>query len=544
MRFQQSPKTPQIVPSIEWLSLQEAARSALYPSSRQPERNQDEIPGRTGGRAQFRDTANTASRSDINLALIHERVFIGTTEDPGLLQLSFMYEGGDRSARPAVAPTADTLVPPADSGVPGDGRSPQDLGTVRGDLPQFHTFYPGGDFSARPPLSGVDVPGSDGRFYYQRPRGVGRALTELYSNILDRVGRMPSRRALAVADSLLPQVYQQTFTGVPLGYTDADVTATRTERWVEINNQIQELQQKQIDLEEEQSQTGDQTRVDEIANEISALRTEITDLSIEKATEEQKTGYSISPGRAYLDKWDRARQEFEQQVRADPYGYTPEMVRSAVTSLDYAQSLEKRNLPPAARRYGDPGEGLLVQTDVVMLLRNMSAGQRQALKQDLIAVDPSLDKDINSMTSIDAPTVGALTSIIAEAQANGQQWDLYLQELVASDRIRERGSGGGGRGFTIQLPAKEDVKQLVQAVAGQQLGMNIDDPTAEAISEQYINYFQTTFQSQMGASVVNEPMSAETFVTQQVQEQFSTDYDVYQMGGKLDVFRQMLGGQR
>ena len=521
MRFQQSPKTPQIVPSIEWLSLQEAARSALYPAA-------------TDSGTPLRNTANTASQSDINLASIHERVFIGTPEDPGLLQLSFMYTGGDRSAQPAITPTASALIAPPEFEPRrgGAGGSASDLETTRVDLSGITTLYPGGVVSARPVIEGLDMPGVS-------VRGILGGIIE------ERVRpNLPSIRVLAVADSLLPQVYQQTFTGVPLGYTDADVTATRTEKWVELNKQIEDIQNRQIALEIEQRETSDEERKQEIADEISALQRELTDLSVEKATEEQKTAYSISPGRAYLDRWDRARQEFEQQVRADPSVYTPEMVRAAATSFDYAQSLEKRSLPPAVRRYGDPSEGLLVESDVVMLLRNMSAGQRQALKQDLIAVFPGLDSQINSMTSIDAATQSALQTVISEAQANGQQWDLYLQELVASDRIRERGSGGGGRGFTIQLPAKEDVKQLVQAVAGQQLGMNIDDPTAEAISEQYINYFQTTFQSQMGASVVNEPMSAETFVTQQVQEQFSTDYDVYQMGGKLDVFRQMLGGQR
>lgn len=530
MRFQQSPKRPEIVPSVEWLSLQEAARSALYPAA-------------TDSGTPFRDTANTANQSDINLALIHERVFIGTTEDPGLLQLSFMYEGGDRSARPAIAPTAGALVAPPESEPRrgASGGSASDLGTVRGDLSQFNTLYPGGDVSARPPIAGVDIPGPDGRFAYQRP-----SVRDILGRVIEERVRpnLPSIRVLAVADSLLPQVYQQTFTGVPLGYTDADVTTTRTDKWVELSNQIEDIQNRQVALEIEQRQTSDEERKQEIADEISALQRELTDLSVEKATEEQKTAYSISPGRAYLDKWDRARQEFEQQVRADPSVYTPEMVRSAATSFDYAQSLEKRNLPPAVRRYGDPGEGLLVESDVALLLRNMTPGQRQSLKQDLIAVFPGLDSQINSMTSIDTATQGALQTVIAEAQANGQQWDVYLQELVASDRIRERSSGSGGRGFTIQLPAKEDVKQLVQAVAGQQLGMNIDDAAAEAISQQYLQYFQTTFQSQMGASVVNEPMSAETFVTQQVQREFETDYDVYQMGNTLDAFRNILGGMR
>lgn len=508
MRY--APQTPKLVESSAWLSMVDSARQSLYPS------------------AQTMLTAT--SPVEANLVAVHQRVFVGTPDDPGLLgRVRSWFEG---------KPSMGNLVAATNQAI----RETSDLkGVIAGVVGEAPTLANLAGQTARA-IRGVEVPGESYIREGQTPSLVRNPLQAGRESTY-RVGR----RVLELADSLLPEVYSQTFSEVPLGYAESDLITVTTDRYQELEREYNNLL-NQITVAERQASLATDVETQQLLdNQVADLNNQAQELNNELMREQQKTSFAIAPGRGYLNVFDQAMQDFERRLRDNPANYTPELVTSTMTSLQYSKSLDRRErLSPATQRYGPAADDqkLITPSEVNMILRNMTPAQRRNLKEDLIYIDPSLENDIRSMTAIDYATSEALAGIVYEAQQNGQDWAVYLQELKKSDLVVQRQRGSGGGVPTIQLPARDDVAALVQELAQRNLGQNIASETAFAIADQYVNYFETTFRQQLGGSTITEPMSAQTFAEQQIREQFETDYDVYQMGNTLDAFRNILGGMR
>jgi hypothetical protein len=237
----------------------------------------------------------------------------------------------------------------------------------------------------------------------------------------------------------------------------------------------------------------------------------------------------------------------EQQEIAQGQAFTRSRGRGQLLTDSEREEAEGRGRAlqaSATRSYMTEGNKPLTQGQARLLLRDISRNPSKMakIKQQLVAVGADPDNYISD-TSMDATTINAWESAVAQANNAGMDPEVYLAQLQLDPTARNKASSRGpGPAFTIRLPSSDDVATIVQDVSQRRIGQRLDSEQAKQIAEAYVSMAESQYRSQQGASTVTDPMSAETFAQQQISSQFGSDEMVYQTGLQLDTLISMIGG--
>jgi len=239
----------------------------------------------------------------------------------------------------------------------------------------------------------------------------------------------------------------------------------------------------------------------------------------------------------------------EQQEIAQGQAFTRSRGRGQLLTDSEREEAEGRGRAlqaSATRSFMTEGKKPLTQGQARLLLRDISRNPSKMakIKQQLVAVGADPDNYISD-TSMDATTINAWESAVAQANNAGMDPEVYLAQLQLDPTARNKASSRGpgpGPAFTIRLPSSDDVATIVQDVSQRRIGQRLDSEQAKQIAEAYVSMAESQYRSQQGASTVTDPMSAETFAQQQISSQFGSDEMVYQTGLQLDTLISMIGG--
>lgn len=339
------------------------------------------------------------------------------------------------------------------------------------------------------------------------------------------------RRAENIAEMLRPKKRWESagFTAIPLGFEPSEfvegiVMTPARQRVMELNAAVQ-------------AANGDQEAVDR-------LSVELTQANADLLAEQQQTMLKFADDVVIpYSARDRLLEEQSLAWRNTPIGEIPQEQRQTMEGR--GRALQASAYRSMLTEVAGP-QDLVTEQGMLSMLRSIAGNPAQmvTLKQRLAFVYGGDDR-YTSDTAIDDQTIASFTKLVGEANRAGKKPMPYLMSLMNDPTVKERAAErgrGGGPAMTIRLPAVEDIQTVVQDVARRRLGMRLDDTAAAQIAQSYLGTVEQQMRSQAGSSTIREPMAAETFAEQRLEQDFGTDVDVYAMGGVLESFTRFLGG--
>jgi hypothetical protein len=522
---------PKLPTRPDWFAALAAAGDVAYPKT-------DPVSGRPLSRP------NT-----VTYAEVFERVMLGSAEYPGLLSPSFIGSGSlvDPDGGPGTSartpqggalrgPRQEAVVGPDQLGPPAPPRQGAVVGPDTSANLTVSTGGPG--TSARVPqdtalsedaLRRYNIPTDRGFELgidpYAGDRGVSAQTPQIpsftappSSQMLP--GSMPTlNRVQNLADSLMRNMYTETYTKVPLGFAQSDMAATSNPEAVKLDSEIAALQAR-INLLPEGSQ---ERQI--LVNEGDALLVRRNNLPAEV--------FRFAPGRGPVTPAQRAYSDWLRQTQTSPEEYDPRRVFNVGSMLQ--------------RGMQETGETLF-DDDIAPIVRSFfQNGELGSLKQRLINIDFIDDSQIRDMNAPDDATVTALSNLVAIAQRSGVTWEQELERLENDQdymsRVAENRRGRGGAGIiTYRLPSDDDLTAVFKAVSRSTIGRELPKEAYQSMIDAYKPLLLNYQRQLQGGGVVTEPPQAETFAATQIGEQFQDEEFTYGLGTQLNNFMQILGG--
>lgn len=500
---------PKLPTRPDWFAALAAAGDVAYPKT-------DPVSGRPLSRP------NT-----VTYAEVFERVMLGSAEYPGLLSPSFLGSGSliDPDGGP------DQLGPPAPPRQEGVGSGPdtsENL-TVSTGGPGTSARVPQDTALSEDALRRYNIPTDRGFELginpYAGDRGVSAQTPQIPSFTAPPGsqaggGSMPTlNRVQILADTLMRNIYTETYTKVPLGFAQSDMAGTANPEAIKLDQEIAALQAR-INLSPEGSQ---ERQI--LVNEGDALLVRRNNLPEEV--------FRFAPGRGPVTPAHRAYTDFLRQVQTSPEEYDPRRVF---------------NLGSMLQRGRQDTSETLFDDDIAPIVRSFfEQGELGSLKQRLINIDFVDDSQIRDMNAPDDETVTALSNLVAIAQRSGVTWEQELERLEndqdymsrVADNRRGRGSGAV---TTYRLPSDDDLTAVFKAVSRSTIGRELPTESYRSMIDAYKPLLLKYQQQQLGGGVVTEPPAAETFAETQIGEQFQDEEFTYGLGTQLNNFMQILGG--
>lgn len=514
---------PKLPTRPDWFAALAAAGDVAYPKT-------DPVSGRPLSRP------NT-----VTYAEVFERVMLGSAEYPGLLSPSFLGsgtltepDGGPGTS--ARTPQGGTLRGPRQEAVVG----PDQLGppapprqfdrAVQGNRqlgPPAPPRMPpiGGPIEDRTVIGSLGSPenvlsGMADRFISPQPQEGADATARSLLSIIDPVPPMPtSQRVQNLADSLMRNMYTETYTKVPLGFAQSDMAGTA-------NPEAKKLDQEMAALQARIGPLPDGSEEKEI------LLDQMGALLARKAKLPEEV-FRFAPGRGPVTPAQRAYSDWLRQTQTSPEEYDPRRVFNVGSMLQ--------------RGMQETGETLF-DDDISPIVRSFfQRGELGSLKQRLINIDFVDDSQIRDMNAPDDATVTALSNLVAIAQRSGVTWEQELERLEndqdymsrVADNRRGRGSGAV---TTYRLPSDDDLSAVFKAVSRSTIGRELPKEAYQSMIDAYKPLLLNYQRQLQGGGVVTEPPQAETFAATQIGEQFRDEEFTYGLGTQLNNFMQILGG--
>lgn len=508
---------PKLPTRPDWFAALAAAGDVAYPKT-------DPVSGRPLSRP------NT-----VTYAEVFERVMLGSAEYPGLLSPSFLGSGTltDPDAEPVLLgpPDLASQVEAARGGMyMGQGRSAittYGTGVVAPGPPRNTTDpapVPQDTAPSQPPFNpptdrGFELtidPYAGDRFTARTPQ-IPRFTPP--TQILP--GDMPMlNRVQILADTLMRNVFTETYTKVPLGFAETDMAGTPNPEIAKLDIELAALGRRITPLPD------DSPEKDILVGQYDVLLAK-------KANLPQQV-FRFSPGRGPQTPAQRSYSDFVRQVQQSPEEYDPRRVFNVGTMLqrgrqDTSETLFDDDIGPIVRSFFERGE-------------------LGALKQRLINVDFITDDNkIRDMNAPDNETVTALSNLVAIAQRSGVTWEQELERLEndqdylgrVADNRRGRGSGAV---TTYRLPSDDDLTAVFKAVSRSTIGRELPTESYRSMIDAYKPLLLKYQQQQLGGGVVTEPPAAETFAETQIGGQYRDEEFTYGLGKQLNNFMQILGG--
>jgi hypothetical protein len=254
-----------------------------------------------------------------------------------------------------------------------------------------------------------------------------------------------------------------------------------------------------------------------------------------------QTVYTLNPSYLPEDPWARYARQIPQIVVAqtDPENYMEVNQR--------AQALF-RSLGP---RRDDPTQFRLATPETVnQTLLSMPLEDYNVVRQALVNTGLLKQQDYGDPASrgISAEVRRAAIDAATLANTDGMDWVQYLvfkaNSGAALGNELPTTPGAGAVMPTIRVTAADDLKFVLNRTAQSYLGRGLSDEEMTPMVDEIQKREAEAQRAAMYGGTVEAAPSASAIAAEQVQEQFGQEYDVYQMGNYLDVFRQMLGGQR
>lgn len=510
---------PKLPTRPDWFAALAAAGDVAYPKT-------DPVSGRPLSRP------NT-----VTYAEVFERVMLGSAEYPGLLSPSFLGsgtltepDGGPGTS--ARTPQGGTLREPSPTPEPVVEPGPRLTITGATGGPGSSAQTPVGEVRARDPYLegrgfelGIDPYAGDRGVSARTPQGtvfMPPSVPSYTSPVpLGPAVPMPtSQRVQNLADSLMRNMYTETYTKVPLGFAQSDMAGTA-------NPEVKKLDQEMAALQARIGPLPDGSEEKEILlDQMGALLARKDKLPQEV--------FRFSPGRGPQTPAQRAYSDFLRQVQTSPEEYDPRRVFNVGTML----------------QRGMQGTGeTLFDDDIAPIVRSFfQRGELGALKQRLINIDFITDDNkIRDMNAPDNETVTALSNLVAIAQRSGVTWEQELERLEndqdyisrVADNRRGRGSGAV---TTYRLPSDDDLTAVFKAVSRSTIGRELPTESYRSMIDAYKPLLLKYQQQQLGGGVVTEPPAAETFAETQIGGQYRDEEFTYGLGKQLNNFMQILGG--
>lgn len=199
----------------------------------------------------------------------------------------------------------------------------------------------------------------------------------------------------------------------------------------------------------------------------------------------------------------------------------------------------------------EPFAGALTPDAAERALNTLSTEELLQVKTGLVQIGALDIDDLGSMTFPDTQSnpriLQGFQRLVAVAQNNNEDWRVFLGRMLNNGDtlapVSTSASGAGGPAFTFRLTAADDLKAVADRVATRTIGRALSAEEADSFVASYQN-MERTYEQQLayGAGTVEMAPSAEVAAQQQIQQDLSEEYDVYQMGNTLDIFRQIIGG--
>jgi hypothetical protein len=326
-----------------------------------------------------------------------------------------------------------------------------------------------------------------------------------------------SQRVMSLVESLERNLQSQSFTRVPLGFQESDLTSRpnpERERLEKAANEANERANSFAPGSEERK---------EAEAEAAQLQTRFL------ATPERVLQFA--PGRQPFTPAQRRAADYFNIVKKDPEKFTVGQV----------------NLSAMVLRQRQDG-GMLYEDDISPIVRSFyQRGELGALKQRLISTGFILNSDrIRDMNAPDDETVSALNDLVSTAQQRGVTWEEELNRLENDNdylgRISQIRRKSGGGGVTYRLPSDDDLTQVFKAVSRSTIGRELPQEVYDSMIQSYKPMLLNFQRQAQSGGVVTEPPQAETFAASQIGEQFRGEQFTYGLGTQLSNFAQILGG--
>lgn len=345
-------------------------------------------------------------------------------------------------------------------------------------------------------------------------------------------------RFAVLAERLKPQARWMEFqyTAVPLGFSEQEFQRSSDEdrafaRW---NEAKQDLENAKLNNSE---------AIPALMAEVETLYTDYVAAAQQGPTVTFRDG-ALVPYSAR----DRLDAELAAEYEQRALGRSSEQVNAAFTNR--VRNMQINELRNEGKDFQP--KDLLSHGQAMSLLRSValdSPDRILKLKSELAFVGFADDRNYTSDTSMDGETISGFIDLVAEANNVGMKPMDYLTMKIndpsviarSNERAKNRNSGSG---FTIRVPAVDDVASVFQDVARKRIGMQLDQDQVSQMAQSYVQQYESQLRSQMGRDVVSEPVSADTFAEQQINQQFGMDENIYQTGLQLDVLIDMIGGSR
>jgi hypothetical protein len=355
-----------------------------------------------------------------------------------------------------------------------------------------------------------------------------------------RLARREEQRRQMFADiaaKLKPESrwMEMQYNAVPLGFSEqefarADAAAAAQLRF---NQATQAL---------EDAKTSNPDAVPQLKAVVDLLETEFM------AARQQDAGFTFREGvfipYSARDRLDASlAQEYEQRA----LGRTAENVNAVFSQRVRNLAINEQRLQPGT---DFRPQDLLTEGQAMSMLRSIASTPSEMIKlKTQLAFVYGREEQYTSDTAVDSGTVNNFIELVTESNNAGMKPLEYLKMALndpsvverSNERARKRGGGGG---FTIRVPAVDDVATVFQDVARRRVGMQLDQEQVKQMAQTYVQQYESQLRGQMGRDVIKEPMSADTFAEQQISQQFGGEETVFQTGLQLDTLIEMIGGTR
>lgn len=210
---------------------------------------------------------------------------------------------------------------------------------------------------------------------------------------------------------------------------------------------------------------------------------------------------------------------------------------------------DQRNIQRGAEVAAATQMPLLDETGAERELNMLSAEDLMNVKVGLVQIG-ALDADkIGSLNTFDTqsnPQIQqAFQRLVGLAQNNMLDWRTMLSRMVRNNEtVAPTATTSTGRiAPTIRLTNPNDLKAVADNVATRTIGRALTDEEADAFVTSYQQMERAYQQRALGGGEVTMAPDVQVAAQEQIREQASEEYDVYQMGNYLDLFRAATRGQ-
>jgi hypothetical protein len=345
------------------------------------------------------------------------------------------------------------------------------------------------------------------------------------------------QRFADIAAKLKPEArwMEMQYTAVPLGFSEQEFA--RVDASVGAQLRLQEANDALRD-----AKTNDPNEVGRLEKVVEERQRELL------IRQQQEAGFTFREGvfipYSARDRLDASlAQEYEQRA----LGRSAENVNAAFTNRVRNLQINELRLQPGT---DFRSQDLLTEGQAMSMLRSVASTPAEMIKlKTQLAFVYGREDQYTSDTAVDSGAVNNFMELVTEANNAGMKPLEYLKMSLNDPSVVERSNErarnrGPGAGFTIRVPAVDDVATVFQDVARRRVGMQLDQEQVRQMAQTYVQQYESQLRGQMGRDVISEPMSADTFAEQQISQQFGGEETVFQTGLQLDTLIEMIGGTR